>query len=138
MKNEKPHIKNVLAENLRILMERNPGLDSQPKLASKSGIGQSTIGRILRAEVSTTIDIVEAIANVFGLTAAEILTPRTSSVGHTDNLSRVIAVFRSLPLANQEQYANLIESHAASLSLPALKPNGSLPVGKTVDRKRRA
>ena len=51
--------------NIAALMDYNPDAGSQPLLASKTGIGQTTIGRILRSEVSTSAEKLQKIAAVF-------------------------------------------------------------------------
>lgn len=45
-----------VAINLKFLMDQRPELGSQPLLAKRSGVGQTTIGRILRGEVSPTAE----------------------------------------------------------------------------------
>lgn len=66
-------MREVLAANLAALMARTPALDTQLKLARRSGIAQSTIGRILRQEVSPTVDVLEAIAHAFEVPVVEIV-----------------------------------------------------------------
>jgi transcriptional regulator with XRE-family HTH domain len=62
-----------VAYNLDKLMRETPSLDTQQKLARRSGVGQSSIGRIRRGEISTTVDTLDALALAFGLTAADLL-----------------------------------------------------------------
>lgn len=71
---KKPALKEVLAQRLRALMAATPSLDTQVKLAQRSGVAQSTIGRILRAEVGATLDVIESVAQAFGLDGADLLT----------------------------------------------------------------
>lgn len=66
-------IRHVLAARIRELMDSRVTLDTQTKLANKSGVGQSTIQRILAAEASATIDTVEVIAQAFGVPPVTLL-----------------------------------------------------------------
>jgi len=68
-------IEQTLARNLDALMSTKPELNSQLKLSRISGVGQTTVGRIRRAEGAATIDNVEKLAKVFHLTVAELLDP---------------------------------------------------------------
>ena len=56
----------IISSNLTRLMKDTPSLNSQPKLQAKSGVAQATIGRILRQEVSASVDTLEDIARAFG------------------------------------------------------------------------
>ena len=55
----------IVAEQLDMLMKQNPHLGTQMKLAQKTGIGQTTIGRIRRGEVNATAENIRAIADAF-------------------------------------------------------------------------
>ena len=57
----------VLAKNLNALMLARADLASNERLAAKSGIGSSTIDRVRKATVATSIDTVADIARAFGL-----------------------------------------------------------------------
>lgn len=66
-------IRQILANNLKYLMASNHNLDTQQKLASKSGVGQPTIGRTLREESDPGITTVASLARAFKLEAQELL-----------------------------------------------------------------
>ena len=57
--------KEIVAERLDQLMKQTPHLGTQMKLANKTGIGQTTIGRIRRGEVNATAENLRAIADAF-------------------------------------------------------------------------
>ena len=59
--------KQTIADNIRALMEANPKVSSQSKLAKKSGVGQRTIGRILNMEVSASTDSLDPLARALGV-----------------------------------------------------------------------
>ena len=64
-----------LAANIRRLMEEHPILSTQAALARKSGLAQSSIQRVLNAAVHPQLDVIEAIADAFRVTPAQLLTP---------------------------------------------------------------
>jgi SOS-response transcriptional repressor LexA len=64
MKNQPKHI---VGERLTELMASVPSLSTQQKIAARTGIGQSTIGRIRRGEVNATLDNVKRIATAFNV-----------------------------------------------------------------------
>jgi len=67
--------RDVIARNLSNLMEVTPHLNSQPKVAARSGLGQTSIGRILRKEAGATIDSLDLIARAFGVEPWHLLVP---------------------------------------------------------------
>lgn len=58
--------------NIAALMDHHPEVGSQPLLANKTGIGQTTIGRILRSEVSTSAEKLQKIASAFGISVDDL------------------------------------------------------------------
>jgi transcriptional regulator with XRE-family HTH domain len=68
-------IQSVLAENLAALMAQNASFSSQAKVAARAGVDQTTIGRILAAKHAPTLDVVEKLAEAFGLATWQILVP---------------------------------------------------------------
>jgi transcriptional regulator with XRE-family HTH domain len=68
-------IRDTLARNLQLLMQANPNLDSNPKLAKAADIGIGTVSRLLNAQVDATIETVAKIAKCFELTPWQMLVP---------------------------------------------------------------
>ena len=66
-------IRQTLANNLKYLMAGNSDLETQQKLALRAGVGQPTIGRILRQESDAGISIVSSLAGAFKLSAQDLL-----------------------------------------------------------------
>jgi transcriptional regulator with XRE-family HTH domain len=64
-----------LSANLRVLMQATPDLDSQPKIAKRSGVSQSTVGRLIRGDVRCKLDSLDGVARAFGLAAWQLLVP---------------------------------------------------------------
>lgn len=74
-------IKRILADNLRLLMDSTPSLNTQTKVAQRAEIAQSTVGRLLRAEVYPQLRQVEALAKIFRIDVAALLTERKEARG---------------------------------------------------------
>ena len=68
---KKVNSKEILAKNLRKFMDKNK--HSEQYVHKKTGIAQSTVGRILRVESSATLDSLESIASLYGLQAWQLL-----------------------------------------------------------------
>lgn len=66
-------IENVFASNLQKLMAASKRLDSNLKLAKACGLGNGTISRFRNSESSASINNVQAIAEAYGLNAADLL-----------------------------------------------------------------
>lgn len=62
---EKP--REYLARHLRELMKQTPALDTQTKVANKSGLSQSTVQRVLAKEQSATVDVLDDLARAFDI-----------------------------------------------------------------------
>lgn len=75
--------KEIVAEQLDTLMKQNPHLGTQMKLANKTGIGQTTIGRIRRGEVNATAENIRAIADAFGVPVGYLYGEDTSAPSST-------------------------------------------------------
>src|SRR5260363_178275 len=102
----------VLATNLARLMAERPDLNTQIKVAKKSGIGQTTVGRILRNEVSATADNIEAIACAFGLSVGELLSTQTNvrEPRHINSRERMLFdLFASLSRDEQNKLIHALE-----------------------------
>jgi transcriptional regulator with XRE-family HTH domain len=74
MKNS-PNINEVLAANITELMRANEHLNTLAKLAERSGLGTATIDRVKKALVSTSLDIVVALADAFHVDVLDLLSP---------------------------------------------------------------
>ena len=60
------------ARALTMVMAASKDLKTQTALAKKSGVAQSTIGRILRGEVNPQSGNLERIARAFGMSLAQL------------------------------------------------------------------
>ena len=97
-------LRRVLAKRLRDLMDKRPDLETQEKVAKRSNVAQTTVGRILRGSVAATLDNVEAIAGAFGVPAASLLSEeRTNPVLQYD-----VGKLEGLPEADKGRIAAFI------------------------------
>lgn len=125
-------IEQILADNLKSLMDGHPQFTSQHLIANKSKVAQSTVGRIMRAETSATIDNVEAIAKIFGLTAADLLQD-------PDESPLFVAFTRFLQLPKDDQAHILKTIDLLASKSGSLKTRKSHEIGtSSVDSKKRA
>ncbi|WP_144409749.1 helix-turn-helix domain-containing protein [Cupriavidus basilensis] len=75
-------IRMVLATTLARWMAQRPDLDTQMKVADASGLGQTTIGRVLNGKVSATIDILEALGLAFGRDPGELIRQDSAGINY--------------------------------------------------------
>lgn len=66
----------ILARNLNRLMDATYSLNSNTRLAKRSGLGLGTMGRVRNAQVDATIDTLDKLAECFGLESWELLAPQ--------------------------------------------------------------
>lgn len=63
-----------LAQNLRVLMDAHPDLDSNPKLGKKTKLGVSAISRLLNGH-NATLETLDRIAEAFHVQTWQLLMP---------------------------------------------------------------
>lgn len=95
----------ILAENIRRLMDGHPTLSKQVALARKAGIAQSSIQRVLSASVHPQLDVIEAIAAAFRVTVAELLA-ENPAIADAPDLRR--GQYEQLPDADREKVDSYI------------------------------
>lgn len=61
-----------MGRNIAVLMDGSLDLGSQPALAKKTGVAQSTIGRILRSEVNASGENLRKIADAYRVSVASL------------------------------------------------------------------
>lgn len=96
---KKQPVSEVLAANVKSLLDTHGTINTQAKLAQKSGIGQSSISRILRTDTQATTETIEAIARAFGVTTGQLMSP---SLGTTNVLPAAVGS-RQIPLISYVQ-----------------------------------
>lgn len=106
--------RDVLANNLRLLMEQFPAIGSQKLLFKTTGVTTSTVGRIKRAEVSATIDNIESLAKAFKIPVFEMLDPRLP--GRVTGMGEPSVREKAAALAAEIQESNLNENQLTILA----------------------
>lgn len=116
-------MREILAVNLKKRMAKQPDLDSSAKLEQRSGVGHSTINRIVNAAVSTTLDKVEAIASAFGIPPLELLSDERSASTHKkfDDLTgpeaQLVMYYRQLNEAGEKRLLHLADALVSAQEL---------------------
>jgi len=67
--------RDVLAENLNVLMSAYPSLDSNPKLAKRAKLGVGTIARVRNSDAAVNLDTLDKLAGCFDLHPWQMLVP---------------------------------------------------------------
>lgn len=67
--------RDILAANIKALIESNPAYGSPAALIKASGIPNGTLGRIRAAQVATTVDNLQGLAVAFKVEPWELLVP---------------------------------------------------------------
>lgn len=114
-------IRQILANNLKYLMASDANLDTQQKLAAKSGIGQPTIGRALREESDPGISTVHSLAKAFKIEAQDLLDAGLIDrlKGEGSNVSSGHGLYNPVPLISWvaagmlDESFDLLEKHDA-------------------------
>ncbi|MDR3386908.1 MAG: helix-turn-helix transcriptional regulator [Rudaea sp.] len=96
-------VREILAENVRRLMRERPALDTQPKLAAKAGMSQSSINRLLSGQTDALLVSVLDLAKAFGVSVNELIEEPQAT------RNDVIAYDR-------EHYAQLSEENKAKIA----------------------
>lgn len=79
----------IISANLTAWMATTPALDTLQKLETRSGIGFGTIRRAKNGDGNITAKSIAAIAEAFGRTPAELMTPSSASEA-SDSLSKAV------------------------------------------------
>jgi len=66
-------LRQILARNIRTGMDRSVNLKSANALATKAGVSQSNLSKLLRCEASPTTDLLVSIANALDVQPWELL-----------------------------------------------------------------
>jgi len=117
----------ILADNLTALMRDHPALNSQPRVAKKSGVGQSTVGRALKGEISSTLGSADALANAFGLETWQLIHPTMGSRAPDKLLAVMLDSWQQL---SDESKSHLVAtaSRLYALEHPPQSPTYPAPI----------
>ena len=73
MKKNTMKLEEILAKNLNRLMSETVGLDTNDKVALRSGVGRGTVDRLRKAEASAKIETIDLLAAAFGVSPVVLL-----------------------------------------------------------------
>jgi transcriptional regulator with XRE-family HTH domain len=124
------NLREIVAEQLNTLMRNSVSLDTQEKLAKKSGVGQSTISRYLRGEGNPTSTNLNKIADAYNVPIGYFhgesdLAPKVPSDDAVSaaEIAEVIRLYggydRETQLAILEMMRSTARASAGAGSLPA-------------------
>ncbi|AVA32993.1 hypothetical protein C3Z06_04725 [Cupriavidus metallidurans] len=99
--------KDIVGKRLTELMAAVPSLGTQQKVASRTGIGQTTIGRIRRGEVNATADNLKRIAEAFNVPVS-FLYGETDVHGISHEDREIIEAARLAEYKNKEGRENTV------------------------------
>lgn len=124
----------IISANLTAWMAESPSLDTLKKLEVRSGIGFSTIRRAKNGDADSNITAksIAAIAEAFGRTPAELLTPkrtensRPASLEAVPNCTDAAARELWLSYCNASERAQAIVDAALGRHRPGATPNDPL------------
>jgi transcriptional regulator with XRE-family HTH domain len=69
----------VLASNLKVLMEQHPSLDTDRKLGKAAGVSHKTVNNIVNERHNVQLENVEKLAKAFKIEPFQLLCPDTDS-----------------------------------------------------------
>lgn len=99
-------VRQVLADNLEKLRTATVSLKTYPAIAKHRGPSNGTLGRIALKEQAATVDVVAALAAVFGLKAWQILVPTLDAKSNGTNHPAVSGLpgwpFQKVPQAKYD------------------------------------
>ena len=99
-------LRTTLARRLRALMDSRLDLNTQTKVASRAGLGQATVQRILTQQAAATIDSIDDLAGAFRVSPADLL------LEHGD--AALLRAFAQLNLEDKARVMHYIELSAAA------------------------
>lgn len=131
------NLRHFIAQNLRQWMKDTPELASQPKLAHRSGVAQSHIGRILREESAVTVDVLALIARAFRRAPEDLLRPpdgtkhgKVEALGVAQQEAPYTTIMKKLidtanTISPEGQHVLLGRAEEIALQFPRAKANHS-------------
>jgi transcriptional regulator with XRE-family HTH domain len=87
--------RDILAKRLRAGMEAVPAMETQAKVSKAAHVTQSTVWRVLEAEVGASVDVVDSLAKAFGVPPITMLCE--------GNELRLLEMFKKLNAPEQEK-----------------------------------
>lgn len=105
-------IREILADNVRAFMGQIDAVSTQVKLAKRAGVAQSSVNRVLGAQVDTQIGVVEALASAFGVPAGALLIEHGHLGDDIGAIARKIATLSADDRKKVEAFVDFVHSSA--------------------------
>lgn len=123
-------IREILADNVRRLMRERPALDTQPKLAAKAGMSQSSINRLLAGQTDALLVSVLDLAKALGVSVNDLIeeqaAPRTESIVYDRER------YANLPAEEKAKIATFIEFVIATHASKTVKSSDVLNIKESI------
>ena len=111
--NKKLISKDVLARNLKMLLDAEEIGMTKEHLSRKSGVSVRMINYILKKDRAPTIDVIDNIASAFHLTAWELLTPNLDvSLVKSRRLEKLVNNYASASIEGRTFIDHVAEKEA--------------------------
>lgn len=135
----KTPLRKILARNVRRHMETSEHVRTQVQLAKAAGMAQSSVARVLKGEIDTQLQIIEALADAIGVPPGTLLSDEQSEQQLLRFDRQLVAALPASEKAKIESYIEFVLSQTGATSIEA---DGSLSITEDVpaskDTKRRA
>lgn len=110
----KKSAREIAADRIDYLMKVTPSLDTNEKIGERSGLSANTVRRIRgKEDIDPSIGKVEAVANAFGLTLAELVSDPGSQFGFSTEEIVLIHKLRGMTKKDQDEVLFFAASKAA-------------------------
>lgn len=110
---KKTDLKQTLWNNIATLMrERYGGKENLTRMATECGIGAATVARLKEGSTSVGLDLIEQIANCFGVKPWQLLVPDIRDWPDMSPVTRAIALLMAAhddPVRQNAVYARVIQ-----------------------------
>lgn len=90
---DKPNLKQVLWENIQMLMQRDFKGSNKGRVAERGGFAPANMTRVAKAETDVGIELIEKIAGVFDVEPWQLITPGLGAHLHILQGKTMVPVF---------------------------------------------
>ena len=104
----------ILAENLQVCMNKHKTLHTRLALSKKAGVGQSTVGRILRQEVDPAVSMIGKLAKALDVTPSTLVIDKEDEASPLKAMTEESALQMIMEISgdwNDDDFLTLIFAH---------------------------
>ena len=135
-------LRDRVARLLRGLMDNTPALNTQPKVAARAKISQSTVQRVLSRSQAPTVDLIDDIARAFDIQPSQYflldkeeieLLRRFARLNHVDKERIIAFIDVATQTASGRHQLNIVDELQAPPELRAAleRAQGRVPTSET-------